>query len=93
MRNYIVAFVLGLVITLGSYVIADQLSLRKVTNPRKATDIIVVYGNSVNGADPNGAGINWSELTRQVAAGINWQAINTTTGSVNWDTFPNSNQP
>ncbi len=90
MKNYLLAFMMGLIVTFGGYAIADVGSLPKVTNPRKATDQIVVHNNY---AAPNGAGINWSELTRQVVAGVNWQAINTTTGNVNWDTMPNANQP
>lgn len=87
------AFLVGFMLAITVSAIADVASLPKVTNPRKATDQIVVYGNTVNGANPTGSGVNWAELTRQVVSGVNWQAVNTSTNDINWVTFPLSTQP
>lgn len=89
-KFYVIAFLLGFVSTIA---LADVTGLPKVTNPRKATDSIVIYGNTVNNANPSASSINWSELTREVISGVNWLSVNTSTNAINWETFPLSTQP
>lgn len=82
MKNYIIAFVVGLLISFGGFAVADIMSLP--TRQPRSTDKIVVTDSS-----GNLYGINWSNFLEHSTEAVNWATgsnlLNTSTGRINWD--------
>lgn len=90
MKTFLISLTAVLILSIALYppaikCFADQTSLPAISTGKKSTDIFQVYGNAVN---TGGAGVNWTQMTNEIVAGINWTAIVFSSNSVNWAQLP-----